>query len=92
MADITAESNADRAFYKKGGLPLRPAVVSVKKDEKAGKITLSAEEYVHAVELEGGIFEDSCFSLLPGETKVVSYRQADGFETEKITFIAYTVA
>ena len=55
-------------------------------------ITVKADSYVHAVEIEGEyIFEDSYFSLLPGESKTISYRKSREHSTEGIALNAYTI-
>jgi len=37
-------------------------------------VTVRADSYIHAVELEGdAVFSDNCFSLMPGEVRTVSY-------------------
>ena len=58
--------------------------------EKTGDtVTLYAGAYVHAVELEGeAVFEDNYFSLLPGESRTVSYRLTG---TGPLTVQGYTL-
>ena len=86
--DITTESGTDRAFYKDGALKIKPSSVEIT-DNKNGTLTVSAKEYLHAVMLTAdAVFEDNCFSLLPGESRTVGYRlRSDG----KITAEAYTL-
>ncbi|MBO5008381.1 MAG: hypothetical protein J6D26_06060 [Clostridia bacterium] len=63
----------DRAFYKHGKVILKPCSVDITQITDTG-ITVSAQRYVHAVELEGeAVFEDNYFSLLPGETRQINY-------------------
>lgn len=90
--DIESDFGKDRAFYHPGALNIHKTEVSSDINEKAGTVTLSAESYVHAVTFSGNaIFEDNCFSLLPGETRTVSYRPLkDGLDTD-ISVEAYTV-
>ena len=60
----------DRALYKSGKLPIMPTNAVKIVSETENTITDSAEEYVHAVEFDGGfVFEDNYFSLLPKEQK-----------------------
>lgn len=92
ICEIKGENISDRAFYKEGKLPLVPtsAVSAAEKTEEA--ITLTAESYVHAVELEGEyVFSDNCFSLLPGEAKTVTFRKTAGAKNNEINITAYTL-
>ena len=61
-------------------------------DASARTVTVRADGYVHAVELEGSaVFEDNCFSLLPGESRTVRYTPI-GPDAGEITMTAYTTA
>ena len=76
ICDITFDGIKDRCFYKDGALPLTATngVTIVKQTEN--EITLKANEYVHAVQLEGNyVFSDNYFSLLNGEEITISYRK-----------------
>jgi len=75
LCEMTFGNQTDRAFYKTGKLPIVPTD-RVKVIEKTkGSITVTADRYVHVVELEGdALFSDSYFSLLPGEVKTVTFR------------------
>lgn len=90
--DIEGDFGKDRAFYRPGALKMRPTdEIKININEKDKMITVSADRYVHAVTLSGSaIFEDNCFSLLPGETKTVSYRQHRADTDANITAEAYT--
>ena len=58
-----------------------------------GKVILTANQYVHAVELEGeAIFEDNGFSMLKGETKVVPFRFMKAATVKTVTVEAYTLS
>ena len=84
ICDVAGE---DRAFWREGNLPIRPCEVHWQ--HSGDTVTLWAEGYVHAVELEGEyIFEDNYFSLLPGETRTVTCRSCGG---DTITVQGYTV-
>lgn len=81
----------DRAFYKNGNLLIKKCDVNVE-DSFENEITVSADRYVQAVRLEGPyIFSDNYFSLLPGERRVIKYRNAHGFEAEPVTITGYTL-
>ena len=78
----------DRTFWRAGNLPLVPC--SIQWERTGDTITVWAEDYVHAVELEGEyIFEDNYFSLLPGEKRTVACCACG--EDETITVQGYTV-
>ena len=56
-------------------------------------ITLSASDYVHAVELEGQyIFEDNYFSMLRGEIRTVSFKPWKNTDSSDFTVKAYTLS
>lgn len=83
----------DRAFYKSGTLPMVPAdcVSVVSKTENS--ITVTADKYVHAVELDGEyVFEDNYFSLLPGEKRTVMFHRSFDSQSDGIEVSGYTVA
>ena len=76
----------DRSFYKEGFLRLErtTGVVLEQIDEQC--ISVSANQYVHAVELEADVvFEDNWFSLNKGETRIVKSDKP----LEKIEINAY---
>ncbi len=90
----------DRAFYKSGTLHivLTDAVRLV--SETDTEITVTADSYVHIVELDGEfVFDDNYFSLLPGEKRTVSFRpsfenmgstlEVSGYALEMCCDIAY---
>ncbi len=92
VCDIQSEKNCDRTFYRNGALPLVPCTVGVQQDAAAQTVTVTADAYTHAVMLTGNaVFEDNCFSLLPGECRTVSYRPCAG-GADAITVQAYTFA
>lgn len=91
VCDVTSDGETDRAFYKSGTLPLVAADVRVISCEE-NSITVTADEYVHAVELDGEfVFEDNCFSLLPGECRTVRFRTLSA-ENSKPSVSGYTVS
>lgn len=88
IAEIRTTDASDRTFYQKGKLALYPAAVQFVHLPDLHAIEVSADAYIHAVELEGdAVFEDSCFSLLPGETRRIAYNSA---ENTPVTVTAYT--
>ena len=89
IAEICADGVWDRTFWKNGALKLYPAKVETEHLPEERAVVVRAERYVHAVELEGdAVFEDNCFSLLPGETRRISY---DAMSDTAITLTAYTI-
>lgn len=93
ICDVTSERKlVDRAFYKSGTLPIIPtdAVKVISKTENS--VTLTADSYVHAVELEGEfVFDDNYFSLLPGEIRTVTFRPSIGAVSKVVDVLGYTV-
>lgn len=89
VAEMEYTGGKDRTFWKEGALEIVPANVSLSVDTGKRTVTVKSESYVHAVELNGDcIFADSCFSLLPGEERVVSY---EPLGESGVTATAYTV-
>ena len=86
ICEAKYEGRKSRAFYKNGGLHLKPAEVTL--SAAGDHVTVSAEKYVHAVSLTGGIFEDNYFSLLPGEVRKVKILERTA---EEITAEAYKI-
>ncbi len=93
ICDVMSEGElADRAFFKSGTLPVVPtdAVRVVSQNENS--ITVTADRYVHAVELEGEfVFEDNYFSLLPDEKRTVTFRPCSGAKGDTVSVSGYTV-
>lgn len=89
VAELIASGKRDRTFYRPGALELVPTEVGCTVDEAACTVTVTAAHYVHAVELEGdAVFADNCFSLLPGESRTVTYTP---LSPTAVTHTAYTV-
>ena len=85
--EITDDSGiCDRTFYMQGKLKMEPCDTEI--IEKAeNHITVKANKYVHAVELESeAVFEDNYFSLLPGEIRRINY-----YGSSDISVQGYTV-
>ena len=55
-------------------------------------VSVTADEYVHAVELDGEfVFDDNCFSLLPDEKRTVTFRPISDAQSGRINVSGYTV-
>lgn len=94
IADIYDENQllTDRSFVKNGALNIYPCGDDDYTVEITGDDTLkvTARKYIHAFEAEGNIIlSDNYFSLLPGESKLVTYRKTE--ETIDFSFTAYTI-
>ena len=92
ICDVAGDGFRDRAFYKGGSLPIVPcqAPTVLVRDETS--ITLTADRYIHAVELEGQyIFSDNYFSLLPGQQRTITMRPAADAQTTDLTIAGYTL-
>lgn len=92
ICDANFKGGHDRTFYRKGNLPLAkcesPKII--KQDNNS--ITLSADRYIHVVELEGEcVFDDNYFSLLPGEERTIFFRTTDNAESADFTVLGYTL-
>ena len=88
ICDVQSGALRDRAFWRAGNLPLAPC--NLHWERSGDTVTLWADEYVHAAELEGEyIFSDNYFSLLPGEKRTVTCRPCGTDDT--ITVQGYTV-
>lgn len=94
IVDVYDENRipTDRSFVKNGALNLFPcddgdyAVEFISDDT----LKVTAHKYIHAFEAEGNaILSDNYFSLLPGESKLVTYRKTE--ENAEFTFTAYTI-
>jgi beta-mannosidase len=79
ICEISGEGFCDRAHFferrpRDVAFPVcRPEIVEQGDDF----VTLRAEKYIHAVMLDGDfIFDDNCFSMLPGETRTVKFRRS----------------
>lgn len=92
ICDASFAEGCDRAFYKKGTLAMIPCAAPQITERTENSITLTAEDYIHTVELEGEyIFDDNYFSLLPGESRTVHFRPAENAQSTELTLAGYTV-
>ena len=91
--ELLSQYERNRAFYKNGGLEIVPAAVTLQVDSTASTVTVSADSYVHAVTINGNaVFEDNCFSLLPGESKCIPSRLLPDADVSEFYVEAYTIA
>lgn len=92
ICDATQDQNHDRTFYRSGTLPIIPCPQPRILSKTDSAITLQADTYIHALELEGEfIFSDNYFSLLPGEIKTVSYRPSFLSDDKQLAINAYNI-
>ena len=93
VCDVTYDGTIDRTFWRDGALPIEPASDKLTVLERGeGYVTLRAEAYLHAVELEGEyLFEDSYFSMLAGEVRTVRYERLPVTRDEELRISAYTL-
>jgi len=92
LCDVFGDGFRDRAFYKDGNLPICSCGAVTVLTRTEDSVTLTADQYVHAVELEGEyVFEDNYFSLLPGEVRTVHFRPTAWAEAEGFTVNGYTL-
>lgn len=93
VCDITCDEGEDRSFYNHGRLAIKPCADSLRvvaRDDKS--ITVAADSYVHIVELEGDcVFSDNYFSLMPGESKTVTWEAVVGARDNVVELNAYTL-
>jgi beta-mannosidase len=81
----------DRCFYAYDRLFIKDCAENIEVvDFGFDSITIKANSYVHAVELEGEcIFSDNYFSLMAGEQKTVTWKQLG--ENDDFGIYAYTL-
>ena len=92
VGDICYDGKVDRCSYKRGNLELHNCndLLEVSKDENG--IIIKAKAYVHAVELDGDyLFSYNYFTMLNGETRVITFKECDGAFEENITVSGYTL-
>lgn len=89
---VIAETDGDRAFYKDGALAIEKCGVHYSLDEDNCTIIFKTDSYIHAVEIEGNlILDDNYFSLLPGETRIVSYKKQNDKKGIDLKVSAHTL-
>lgn len=84
------DGTVDRTSYKIGALKIVPCDIEITK-KTDDYIEVTANKYVHAVELEGEmIFDDNYFSLFPNEVHCVNYKKINCASND-ISVHGYTV-
>ena len=93
ICDIVGEFGTDRAFYCHGSPFICPADIEWEEDKEKHLIKVCAKEkYVHAVTFTGScVFDDNCFSLLPFESREISYRPFEKNCDEDVLVQGYTL-
>ena len=72
IADVRCGEIFQRTWYKEG-LPLLEKTEGISYKECEGGVEVSAERYLHVVEIDGiGSVSDNYFSLIPGEKRLIS--------------------
>ena len=80
VCDIKYENGSDRSWFydgKPGEIPFQKVnlTVSQKRTEYQGEITIHADKWARVVTLDADVdFSDNYFELLPGETKVITWK------------------
>lgn len=92
ICEIKNECFKDRCFYKAGNLHMFSCderITIVKKNKNS--ITIKANGYVHALELDGEyLFDDNYFSLMDGEERTITFEKAIESPND-ISIKAYTI-
>ena len=92
VCEIKGEGICDRSFYKRGDLKIEPSDAFTVISRTEDSITVRANKYIHALELEGEqIYEDNYFSLLPGESRRISFSRVSDAASDEIAVKAYTI-
>ena len=93
ICDAVGDGACDRAFFRHGALRISADGICASVDRERRLIHLSAgDKYLHALVISGNVIpEDNCFSLLPGESRTVSYRPLSSDSEESITVEAYSL-
>jgi beta-mannosidase len=92
IAEFKMYGKVYRTFYRDGNLPIVPSDAVKITEQTENSITVTASGYVHAVELEGEyVFEDNYFSMLPNESRTITFKNAREHQSDDITLTAYTI-
>ena len=92
VCDLENETKQDRCFYKVGKLEVVKSDSLKVTEQTPNSITVEAKDYVHVVALEGNVaFEDSYFSLLPGQRRTISFVPLQAEELV-VSCLGYTLA
>lgn len=92
VVELKADGTTYRTFYREGKLPIVPCNGITITERTENSITVTADSYIHAVEFEGEyVFEDNYFSMLPGESRKITFKKAREFTNDEINLTAYTI-
>lgn len=93
VCEIQTEENTDRSFYQHGGLAIENCTDALHViNQTETQITLSADRYIHAVEIEAdALFSDNYFSLLPGEERTITWKWLPNVTDHGVSLTAYTL-
>lgn len=76
LCEVECDGNTYRSFYKDGSLFIKRRDSFDILDRSDSSITIRANGYLHAVELEGDcLFSDNYFTMLDGEIKTISFEK-----------------
>jgi len=91
VCDVDFGEYTDRSFYTYDRLFIKDCSEEIEVvDFDVDSVTIKANSYVHAVELEGEcLFSDNYFSLMAGEEKTITWKQLG--ENEDFGIYAYTL-
>lgn len=91
VCDTVCGDIKDRCFYKNGNLHIKASNLVTVTEKTENSITLKANGYVQAVELEGTqLFEDNYFLMLEGEERTVKFTVCEE-PCDEIKINAYTL-
>jgi hypothetical protein len=91
VCDADFGDYSDRSFYAYDRLFIKDCSEEIEiVDFDIDSVTIKANSYIHAVELEGEcLFSDNYFSLMAGEEKTVTWEQLG--ENDDFGIYAYTL-
>ena len=91
VCDACFDDYTDRSFYSYDRLFIKDCSEDIEViDFDFDSITIKANNYVHAVELEGDcLFSENYFSLMAGEEKTITWEALD--ENDDFGIYAYTL-
>ena len=91
VVDVLCGEESYRSFYKKGNLEIKREDAFDVVSSTENSITLRAEKYLQAVELEGDYtFSDNYFVMLEGEVKTVTFKKFSD-SANGVTVKSYTL-
>lgn len=91
IIDAECDGNVCRSHYKLGKLKIERCDGFTIVDRNENSITVRAEKYLQAVELEGDYsFSDNYFTMLEGEEKTVTFKKFSS-DADGLTVRSYTL-